>query len=430
MLQDHPLRRELIGEMHARPFLGFQGPAEVLHLAFKPEGRGIGVDHAAEYAHLAALLRSEGAAAPDREANHLVTEFRDLQMKWERHTEFVSYTFIRPRAQAEPFSDGPEDWLPHDWLSGAPGRVIAAAWLHAESVETAEEAEALVTGPLREHFQEDSLATAWVTGRRCAVAGDFRLDPRGLTRFAMVSTSGLGARRIGRVAQRLVEIETYRAMAMLALPIAREMSAQLPALGEQLAEIIDALASDRAMAEDRKTLDRLTRLSADLERLSATSAFRFNAARAYSSIVEDRIRTLREEKIAERQSFEDFMLRRFSPAMRTCEAADARLETLSKRAERAGNLLRTRVDVSLEEQNQELLLSMNRRAELQLRLQQTVEGLSVVAISYYAVSLAGYLVAPLAKAAGLSLTLVKALVAVPIIAGVWFMVRQIRNHVK
>src|SRR3546814_8262212 len=84
------------------------------------------------------------------------------------------------------------------------------------------------------------------------------------------------------------------------------------------------------------------------------------------------------------------MDRRLAPAMRTCESAAGRLETLASRVGRASNLLRTRVDIELEAQNRDVLMSMNRRARLQLRLQETVEGLSVVAISYYVVGLVGY----------------------------------------
>ncbi|MEL6283183.1 MAG: DUF3422 domain-containing protein [Pseudomonadota bacterium] len=430
MLEDHPLRREMIGELHSRPFLAFQAPAEVLHLAFKPVDPPISLDHEAVLTHLNTLLKIDGKTPAGDDINHLVSQFGDLKMKFELHTEFISYTFVKERAAAAPFSSGPEDWLPHDWLASAPGKLIASCWLHAESADSPEDAEAKITGPLREHFHGDSLASAWVSGGRCATAADFRLDPRGQTRFALVTTPGLGARRIGRVAQRLIEMETYRALAMLALPVARRVGRRLPEIGGELSEVILALTQERAVTKDRETLDRLTKLSAELERLSSDSTFRLSAARAYHSIVDDRIRTLREERIVERQAFQDFMVRRFLPAMRTCQSVDSRLEALSQRAERAGNLLRTRVDVSLEEQNQELLQSMNERAALQLRLQQTVEGLSVVAISYYAVSLAGFLIAPLADAVGWPLSLLKAIAALPIIGAVWYLVRQIRNRVE
>ena len=72
---------------------------------------------------------------------------------------------------------------------------------------------------------------------------------------------------------------------------------------------------------------------------------------------------------------------------------------------------------------------MNRRADMQLRLQRTVEGLSVVAISYYAVSLAGYLLYPLSDVLGLSRGMITALVTLPIVLMVWWMIRRIRNNI-
>ena len=91
------------------------------------------------------------------------------------------------------------------------------------------------------------------------------------------------------------------------------------------------------------------------------------------------------------------MERRLAPAMATCQSVAARQADLSTRIARRSALLRTRVDIELERQNQELLTQMNRRASLQLRLQETVEGLSVVAITYYGSQLVQYLAKGLQK---------------------------------
>jgi len=106
--------------------------------------------------------------------------------------------------------------------------------------------------------------------------------------------------------------------------------------------------------------------------------------------VQRRIEELRETRIQGMQNFREFTERRLAPAMNTCQAVSSRLDSLSQRVARATQLLSTRVDVSRERQNQRVLESMNRRAEAQLRLQQTVEGLSVAAITYYIVGLVGY----------------------------------------
>jgi len=189
--------------------------------------------------------------------------------------------------------------------------------------------------------------------------------------------------------------------------------------------LIDDMTGGSQPAEE--TLKSLLRVSAELESLVAQSSFRFGATAAYEQIVHQRIAVLREERLEGRQTFAEFMMRRYDPAMRTVRATKDRLSAMADRAMRAGELLRTRVDVDRSAQNQALLESMDKRADLQLRLQRTVEGLSVVAISYYAVSLAGYLLYPVAEALGVSKGMVTAAVTLPVIALVWWMVQRIRR---
>jgi uncharacterized membrane-anchored protein len=123
------------------------------------------------------------------------------------------------------------------------------------------------------------------------------------------------------------------------------------------------------------------------------------------------------------------MMRRFDPAMRTVQALDARLQDLIARAIRTGDLLRTTVDVERQGQNQELLTSMNRRANLQLQMQKTVEGLSIVAISYYATGLVLYVLAPFSMMFEVPKGILTACVA-PIVVGlVYLALRRIRRQI-
>jgi uncharacterized membrane-anchored protein len=137
---------------------------------------------------------------------------------------------------------------------------------------------------------------------------------------------------------------------------------------------------------------------------------------------------LREEQVDGYQTIGEFLDRRLGPAMRTCASVSERLADLSRRATRAANLLRTRVDFALERQNQNLLHSMDRRAKLQLRLQQTVEGLSVAAITYYVVGLVNYAAKAL-KDAGLPVNPTLATgVSIPIIVALlWFGLQRARK---
>ncbi|MFM2355408.1 MAG: hypothetical protein RLZZ528_1144, partial [Pseudomonadota bacterium] len=273
----------------------------------------------------------------------------------------------------------------------------------------------------------ESLAVARVVDGAAVIAGDFRIDPAGHMRFAVFVRPGTGSRRVGRIVQRLCEIETYRALSMLGLGRARALGSRLNALDPRLSALVQAMADDRTAAVEE--LDALLAISAELESLGVQHSFRFGATGAYEAIVTQRIEVLRETRFQGRQTFGEFMMRRYDPAMRTVKSTEARLERLATRAQRAGELLRTRVDVERQGQNQKLLESMDRRADLALRLQKTVEGLSVVAISYYGVSLLHYMLAPLAEAAfevpgyALDVGLVPVVVLV-----VWLMIRRLRQH--
>ena len=279
---------------------------------------------------------------------------------------------------------------------------------------------------LKNWFVQESVAVSSVLDGAAVVAGDFRLDASGHQRFAVIISKGTGSRRIGRIVQRICEIETYKAMSMLGFSAAQNMNNEMAQINTKLSALMSDMTHPESSAE--VTLKALLNVSAELEHISAQSAFRFGATGAYEAIVNQRIAVLREERFKGRQTFREFMLRRYDPAMRTVASCQKRLVTMADRAMRSGDLLWTRVDVERSAQNQELLKSMDRRADLQLRLQKTVEGLSVVAISYYAVSLTGYLTYPLAAHLGVSKGTLTAALTLPVVALVWWAMRRIRNQ--
>jgi uncharacterized membrane-anchored protein len=303
-----------------------------------------------------------------------------------------------------------------------PGKKVASVMVRVEPMPDDPDE---VTRKLDDWFVPESLAASWVVDDAAIIAGNFQIDPSGLMRFAVFVKPGTGNRRVGRIVQRLCEIETYRAMSMLGLGRARELTGRLNALDPKLAALVTALSDDHRAAE--ATLHELLTISAELESLATRMSFRFGATGAYEAIVNQRIEVLREARLQGRQTFGEFMRRRYDPAMRTVKSAERRLEQMAERAQRAGELLRTRVDVERSAQNQKLLESMDRRADLQLRLQRTVEGLSVVAISYYAVSLATYALLPFAEALHLSKPALTAGLVPVVILAVWFVLRRIKK---
>jgi len=277
-----------------------------------------------------------------------------------------------------------------------------------------------------------SLAAADNSDGTALYATDFKSDPSGFVRILIVDR-GLGAERAGALTQRVLEIETYRTLALLGLPEAQRLAPSVRHIETKLAEVTAATRATEGLQANQSLLEELTALAADLEAGAAASQFRFGASRAYDEIVQLRLQTIGERKVGGLPTWTSFLARRMAPAMRTCATLEERQAKLAEKLARAANLLRTRVDVELESQNRDVLQSMNERTRLQLMLQATVEGLSVAAISYYVVGLFGYLVKGLHDAAIIrtdpSLT-TGAFVPVAV-ALVWWVVRRIRRrHIK
>jgi uncharacterized membrane-anchored protein len=417
------LRRPLSNEVHARPFVKLTAPERVSHLAMLTGEDGATGD----YQHLVALCERYGIAPPPAETNHIILDFGDFRLKWERHTEFCSYTFlVNRRIGTDPFASPALAEVPAEWVAAMPGELLVAVNVVVEARDAPERPPDTVP-PL---LTTDNFAASRVSGGAATAFMDFSIDENGFGRI-FVRDHGLKPRQAGRLVQRLLEIETYRMLALTALPLAHKYGRKLSDLGTQLSRIAGSIGEISNLQEERRLLSELTTLWAETERIAAETSYRFSAANAYYQLVQRRIRTLREERVEGFQTFAEFMERRMAPAMSTCEAVRERQDTLSKRVNRTSTLLRTRVDIQLEEQNVGVLHSMDKRAKLQLRLQQTVEGLSVAAISYYTVGLIGYF-ADGVSAFGVMVPVEIIMgVATPLVAGTAFLaMRRVRKVIE
>lgn len=389
---DHAERALLAAEAHARPPEAVETPSRACHLGVLIEP----ADREREIEHLCALCDIVGVMAPQPGANHFSMRLRDgVRLKWERHGEFSDYTLYAPGADGAAFGTALLDQLPAAWMRDIPGRTLVAvqALLQPAPPGSPESAD------LAALFDGGTPIGGEIGDGAGMAFTDFRVHADGFSRI-VVFDRRMTPRQTGRMLQRLFEIEDYRMFAMLALPIARRLLPRISAIEQSLAGLIDAISNDKG--EDETLLRDLTRLATEIESELAASQFRFGACRAYDAMVRTRIRELREQRIPGVPPIEEFMARRFAPAVATCQTAAARLQDLSERVTRASRLLSTRVEIAHERQNQALLASMDRRARLQLRLQHTVEGLSLAAILYYVSGIAGYL-AKAAKAGGLPL---------------------------
>ena len=423
-IEDHPLRYPMANELHARPFPAVRAPSRAAYLALKPARNAAGRDREADRAHLIALLDRFGAQHPQPDATHYSGQIGKHMLKWESHTEFVTYTIFGKGIAERPFDAATFAVFPQDWLDDAPGVRITSALIR---VETAAGDDGLLD-KVAEWFVPESLAISRVLDDELVIAGDFRIDVGGHMRFAVFARPKTGKRRTGRVVQRLCEIETYKAMSMLGLSMVRDLGPKMADIDTRLTKLLADMTGTEAKPD--AVLQELLTASAELENTIAQTSFRFGATGAYETIVNQRIGVLREDRFNGRQTFGEFMMRRYDPAMRTVHSTETRLQAMSNRAQRASDLLRTRVDVERSAQNQDLLTSMDKRADLQLRLQKTVEGLSVVAISYYAVNLVLYVVGPLEKMYDVPKVLMAAVATPLVVLAVWLMVQRIHKHME
>ncbi|NNE79136.1 MAG: DUF3422 domain-containing protein [Silicimonas sp.] len=423
-IQDYDSRYQLANELHARPFPVLKAPCTAAFLAFKqPKGAALR-DREADRAHLIALLDRHGAPHPTPGATHYFGEIGRFRLKWESHTEFVTYTIFSDELSEVPFDASAFSMVPEDWLDEMPGKRITSALIRVEVIED----EAGIEERLEQWFVPESLTISRVLDDQGIVSADFRIDQSGHMRFALFVRPEMRARRIGRVVQRICEVETYKAMSMLGLIESRTLGPRLGEIDDRLTELMAVMSEGNTTPEE--TLQELLQVSEELETLLTRMSFRFGATRAYEALVNQRIEILREARYGGRETWSEFMLRRFDPAMRTVKATENRLNAMAERATRAANLLRTRVDVERSAQNQAVLASMDRRAALQLRLQRTVEGLSVVAISYYAVNLMAYLTYPAMNSVGMSKGMGMAVLTPIVLLLVWFALHRIRRRME
>jgi uncharacterized membrane-anchored protein len=420
MLISHPLRTELHDELHTRPRPAITVPHVIAHAS---------VIHPSQFpSYPKALLgwcASHGIEAPAPGQLHFTAAVETTRLRWELHGEFHGYTFYDTECNAqEPFAPNNADRFLEQLLQLEEGQLIAALRLTVLAADECSFGNALASRT----FDGEELISASVCDNCVDMYSDFRLDQAGFGRFLLIEREPR-PRQLGRVVQSIIDMEVYRMMAMLAFPEARELASSLRAIEPRLSGLVTRLDLAEA-SEEPEILQDLTRLSAEIEQLSTYSAYRLDAASAYRGLVQQSLNDLREVRLGWQQTPSEFLKRRFDPAMNFCEAVNGRLESVSARVSRASGLLSTRVEIDRERQNQELLGAINERAAAQLHLQQTVEGLSVAAIAYYATGLFAYLFKA-ADNSGLPVRyeLATGLAVVPVVLLVWWFLRRARARI-
>jgi uncharacterized membrane-anchored protein len=334
----HPQRVLLHNEIHARPAEIMQAPLAITHIVMLTDA----AQREASREHVAALLRNHHRPLPDAATTHVLIDLGAFRLRWEQHTEFVAWTFTTPMAQAgvadvrEP--ETAIDAVPRDWLAALPGQCLSSLHLWALNEQDVDPQYLM-----RHMLQADTLVGSRVSGGAGAIYTDFAIHPDGFSRMLLLAGADLSPRRLGRLVQRVLEIETYRMAALLGLPAARKAAAVLATAERELAELANAI-----RAADRDTepalLDRLTRLAGQVESEYAATHSRFSASSAYFELVDRRIQEIQETRVDGIQTIREFMDRRLTPARATCEWATRRQNALSERVSRVSSLLRTRRD--------------------------------------------------------------------------------------
>ena len=413
MIRSHTLRASLSEEMHVRRLPRFAAPCRLMQIVTL-----LGEENAAAArAHIDALARTGLVVVPVA-AKYAVLMAGDVTLTWEKHTEFATYTLIRSGPFDEPFDPG---WFePHlgSVTADMPGEVVRAT-----QIAVAARGAPDPTPAQRDAwFAPEATVLCDVADGTARVLSDFRIHPDGYGRL-LVLDRDLAGDEAAQLVLRLQELGNYRNMALLGLPLAQQLTPEVTSLEGRLAELTHGV-SERT-SEDDKLLDELTYLSAELARLDAQTRYRMSATRAYAQLSSDRLASLHIAAVRGHQTLADFTERRLTPAVRTCNSFTTRLADLSQRAAWTSELLRTRIDIALAKQNRDLLSSMDRRTHLQLRLQQAVEGLSVVAISYYLVALIDHV---LQAVPGIRHDLALALVVPLVLLGVTLTLIQLRRR--
>lgn len=418
----HPQREALYEEMHSRPFQVIPSPARVMHLAVFCND----AQREEQFEHLKVLFYAFGVTPPEMDEVCIQYDLGGLRIRREKHLEFTAYTFVNfdIPAGAGPFDVSGAPPLPAGWLEAIPGEVVTAFHLAIE--ESTGDDEAMLPR-VKSFFEGMRLVGSSPQQGDARVWTTLRLHSDGFGRF-LICNKRMSDSQLGRLAQRIMEIETYRLMALIALPLARECAPQLGSMDRQLANLTHRL-SENAEINEQEVLSELTYMAARVEDYRAKTTFRFSATQAYHELVLQRLVELREDEVSGHLTVTEFLTRRLTPAVRTCQSVGERLEDMSKRIDRVSDMMRTRVELSIQAQNQQLLASMDRRSKIQLMMQHTVEGLSVAAISYYAVGLIKIMM-DAAYESGFDFNKNLALgVAVPaVISGVWLATRKIHKH--
>ncbi|ODU87109.1 DUF3422 domain-containing protein [Devosia sp. 63-57] len=409
--QDHPHRSAVMEEVHARPVQIVPDACRVRRLVLVMPGEPGAMQNA--FDRFATFRRAAGMELPQSASRQYSFATPKRDVTWEFHTEFITITW------RSAIDDG-ENW-PEDIGLEAVGDGTLIGAMRIDVITDTTIPERLLPG-----FNLASLCLSDIEGGKAQVITDFVPDAARFTRIEFAA-GGLTTLRRSILLRRLLEVETYRSMALLGLPLARSASADLRGMETELSRVIDGLSDATSPASAQTVLDALHGLSVRSGQLSERLGYRFAAGRAYGEVLRTRLMGLREQGTSRGSTLTHYIGNRVDPGLATCAAIEQRLSVLSAKIERAIGLLNVRIGVDMQVQNAALLDNIARTARSQFLLQRTVEGLSTIAISYYLLGIISYLLAGPLTQLHWDKTMALSLAAPFVVLAVWLMARAVRR---
>ncbi len=370
---DHPDRAAAQDEIHARPISPIVAPARVRRVVFLLPREPDAGRAAAE--RLAAWCRTNGRPGPSPDLRRFSYRAGERQVVWELHNEFVTFTWTGRADDVEPWPDT----IGLDMETEAGNGVGLAT--RVDLLDAATIPVQAIAG-----FDGLHLCRSVIEEGRAEIATDFTIDAAGYTRFEFAAGQ-LGPTLTGIIVRRILEIETYRVLSLIGIPLSRAVSPAIGALERRLAEVLAEIGRASTTADNQAALARLHQLQIEAEALAHETRYRFAASRAYGRILARRLDSMGETPSGEFRSLKRYLTHRLDPALWTFESIQRRQEALNEQMANTTAMLNARIGIEVQAQTQTILATMSQTTQSQLRLQTTVEGLSTIAISYYALQI-------------------------------------------
>ncbi len=411
--KDYPFRQQILDEVHARPVEMVPARSHVRRLVFVVGSETGGVT--ATLKRFCDWCEQSGFVPPrNKDLRQHSFAAGTHQVTWEFHTEFVTVTWTA----APDDSDGAPAGIGLESIDGP--QLLGA--MRVDLIDGTGLPESLLPG-----FNPHSLCVIGVEGGSGQLATDFVPDAERFTRFQFAA-GGLQPLRRAILVRRILEIETYRTMALVGLPLARQHAGELASIETELTDKVNSLAEATETARAQAALEALHGLMVRAGRLSEKLTYRFAACQAYGDILRARLGAIHERPTPLGSSLSRYILNRVEPALGTYAAMEKRLDVLFAKIERAVELLNVRIGLDVQTQNKAVLQTIAETGRSQFLLQRTVEGLSTIAISYYTVGMLGYVLATPLEMLAVDKSLVLSIAAPLVLLGVWLTVRAIRKR--